>query len=359
MLTPRVGFDVALLGDGTVLAVGDDYACIPGGADEGSERTDIYDSTTDTWTETQGLNRPRKSFATVALRDGTALVAGGVNAAEVPYSSTWVFDPSTRGWRTGGLLGEARATPLMTALSDGRALILGGRGVGRAPDDLRTSEVYDPATSSWTPAGSLPARVSATHLVGLDDGGALALGYDSTDTEPIRIAYVFDPSGGEWTRVDVPRHLYGFGLVSLPGGALIFGGTNGGELEGGDGSVVDWVDRFDAASGRWSSQAPMSTPRIGSQAASLPDGRVLVAGGASRDDSLSGDLVTSAEVFDPSTGRWAAAGELLEPRQVGVATALEDGSVLVLGGNASFNTQVDTPFCAPPLTSVERFYPGS
>jgi Galactose oxidase, central domain/Kelch motif len=360
MLTARVGFDAVLLGDGTVLAVGDDYACIPGGASEGSERADVYDPTTDTWIEVQGLNKPRKSFATVALRDGTALVAGGVNADDVPYSSTWVFDPSTRGWRASGLLGEARAMPLMTALSDGRALILGGWGVGGGPDDLKSSEVYDPVTSSWMQVGSLPVPVSPTHLVGLGDGGALALGYDSTDTEPVRTAYVFDTSGGEWTRVDPPRHLYGFGLQSLGGGgALIFGGTNGGELEGGDGSVVDWVDHFDPASGQWSSQAPMSAPRIGSQAAPLPDGRALVAGGALRDDSLSGDLVTSAEVFDPSTGRWTAAGELLEPRQEGVATALQDGSVIVLGGNASFNTQGDTPFCPAPLTSVERFYPGS
>ena len=359
MLTARVGFDVVLLGDGTVLAVGDDYACLPGGASEGSERADIYDPSTDTWIEVQGLNRPRKSFATVALGDGTALVAGGVNADDVPYSSTWVFDPSTREWRTVGLLGEARAMPLMTALSDGRALILGGWGAGGTRGDLRSSEVYDPATSSWTQAGSLPARVSATHLVGLDDGGALALGYDSTDSEPIRTAYMFDPSTDAWTRVDAPRHLYGFGLLSLRGGgALIFGGTNGGELEGGDGSVVNWVDRFDAASGRWSSQAPMSTPRIGSQAAAMPDGRALVAGGAIRDDHLSGDLATSAEVFDPSADRWTAA-ELPEPRQDGVAVVLQDGSVLVLGGNASFNTQVDTPFCARPLTSVERFYPGS
>ena len=102
----------------------------------------------------------------------------------------------------------------------------------------------------------------------------------------------------------------------------------------------------------------MSTPRIGSQAAALPEGGALVAGGAIRNEHLSGDLASSAEVFDSSAGRWTAA-ELLEPRHEGVAVVLQDGSVLVLGGNASFNTQVDTPFCAPPLTSVERFYPGS
>jgi hypothetical protein len=358
MPTGRYGFDAVLLGDGTVLAVGDDHSCIPGGASEGSQRAELYDPATDAWIDVEDLNKPRKAFATVALRDGTALVAGGSNADDVPYSSAWVFDPATRDWRSGGLLGEARAAPLMATLEDGRALILGGSGVGGR--ELRSSEIYDPITSTWTRAGSLPLEVSATHVIGLADGGALALGYDGTDSEPARTAYVFDPASGDWRRVDWAPNPYGFELLPIAdGGALIVGGTNGGELEGGDGSVTDWVNRFDASTGRWTAQAPISTPRIGSQAAAFPDGRVLVAGGASRDDGISGELVSSAEIFDPRADRWTPAGDLLEPRQNGLAVVLRDGSVLVLGGNASFNTSVSTPFCPEPLTTVERLHPAS
>jgi hypothetical protein len=85
---------------------------------------------------------------------------------------------------------------------------------------------------------------------------------------------------------------------------------------------------------------------------------VLVAGGAVRADYHSGELVSTTEVYDTSTDRWTAAGDLLEPRQHGLAVALEDGSALLLGGNASFNTQLDIPYCAPPLISVERFNPS-
>lgn len=358
MLHGRQGFDAVLLGDGTVLAVGDDYACVPGGASDGSQRAELYDPTTDAWIDVEDLNKPRKSFATVALGDGTALVAGGVNADDVPYSSTWVFDPSTRDWRTGGLLNRALAEPVMTAMVDGRALLVGGWGL-RGADRRSTAEIYDPGTALWTQAGSLPVNVLAVDVVALADGRALALGLDFTDSEPQRTTYVFDALSGTWTRVDFVPNPYGFDLVPITdGGALAIGGNNGGELEGGDGSVMDWVNRYDSTSGAWVAQAPMSTPRIGLQAVTLVDGRVLVAGGAVRDQRTSGELVSSAELYDPSTDRWSAVGDLLEPRKDGLAVVLQDGSVLVLGGNASFNGQGETPFCPPPLTSVERLYPG-
>lgn len=360
MLSARHGSDAVLLGDGTVLAVGDDYACHPGGASEGSERAEIYDPTADTWVEVESLNKPRKSFATVALRDGTALVAGGVNAADVAYSSTWIFDPSTREWRAGGLLHEARAVPVMTALTDSRVLILGGFGVDRFGDPLSTAEIYDTGSASWSPTGSLPTTVHMSDVVALADGRALATGTDSVDSEPVPTAYVFEPSSGTWARVDSPPNIHRSQLVTTgDGGAMAIGGFDGGELFGGGGSVVAWVHSFDPGTGHWTAQAPMSTPRAGMQTALLPGGGVLVAGGASRDTGLSGEMVQSAEVFGPQTRTWTPVGDLLEPRKEGKTIVLGDGTVLVMGGDASFNVNVETPFCAPPLTSVERSSPGS
>ena len=68
--------------------------------------------------------------------------------------------------------------------------------------------------------------------------------------------------------------------------------------------------------------------------------------------------MTSAEIFDPSTDRWTAVGDILEPRQDGVATVLQDRSVPVQGGIASFDTEGNSRVLPPALTSVEHFYPG-
>ena len=77
MVQARTGFDAVVLGDGTVLAVGDDFACYPGPASSGSETAERYDPTGDAWAEAPSLNKPRKEPATVVLADGSALVVGG------------------------------------------------------------------------------------------------------------------------------------------------------------------------------------------------------------------------------------------------------------------------------------------
>jgi hypothetical protein len=77
----------------------------------------------------------------------------------------------------------------------------------------------------------------------------------------------------------------------------------------------------------------MSTPRRGPVAAALPDGRVLVAGGADGVNYLS-----SAEIFDPASRTFSSAGvgSMSIPRDEAAAAPLPDGRVLVAGGaNAS------------------------
>ena len=75
----------------------------------------------------------------------------------------------------------------------------------------------------------------------------------------------------------------------------------------------------------------------------LRDGRVLVVGGA---------LTRKTEIYDPSTGTWSEAADLLEPRVGQTATLLDDGRVLVAGGATGSGSQ---PF---PTTSAEVYDPA-
>jgi hypothetical protein len=73
----------------------------------------------------------------------------------------------------------------------------------------------------------------------------------------------------------------------------------------------------------------MRTARAEVWAARLRDGRVLVVGGDP--DAPDGMLQSSAEVFDPVTGRFARVGPLLDTQWVVTATVLADGRALVIG----------------------------
>jgi hypothetical protein len=66
----------------------------------------------------------------------------------------------------------------------------------------------------------------------------------------------------------------------------------------------------------------------GATATVLQDGRVLVAGGEVDGNSSS----AAAELYDPATGRWTPTRKMFAKRRGHVATLLADGRVLVTGG---------------------------
>jgi hypothetical protein len=74
----------------------------------------------------------------------------------------------------------------------------------------------------------------------------------------------------------------------------------------------------------------MSTARLGHSATLLDDGRVLIAGGL---DRQGGDVLVSAEVYDPATGAFAPTADLATPRLRPHALRLLDGRVLLVGGS--------------------------
>ena len=198
-------------------------------------------------------------------------------------------------------------------------------GEFRAQMDPRvfdTAEVYDPATGTFTLAGSLPPI----------DRAALA-----AEGVPV-------PTEDPWmTSVGA--------LVALPdGGALLVGHRDSWKHQAD--VVRDF--RFDAAAGRWTQVGPAwagagdwsgndvvwrYTPgidRSGASVGPLPDGRVLEAGGFEI-DAQSGDQHASAtaRAWDPATGQWSPLPPMPGARSGGAAATLGDGSVMIVGGDWS------------------------
>ena len=81
-----------------------------------------------------------------------------------------------------------------------------------------------------------------------------------------------------------------------------------------------------AANAFTSQVGPMAMIRDEHVAAILPDGRGLIAGGAS------GGFIAAAEMFDPRNGAFRATGSMTVPRVFHTASVLFDGRVLVAGG---------------------------
>src|SRR5437870_2476444 len=84
-----------------------------------------------------------------------------------------------------------------------------------------------------------------------------------------------------------------------------------------------------SAAGKWAQTAPMAEARAGASAALLPDGRLLVTGGAAVD----GRPLASAEIY--ANGSWRPAAAMATARSEHQSVTLNNGRVLVVGGKTS------------------------
>jgi len=100
-------------------------------------------------------------------------------------------------------------------------------------------------------------------------------------------------------------------------------------------------------SGTFQRTGSMNVARISHTATLLSNGEVLVAGGDS--SSLGGNYLSSAELYNPSTGRWTLTGSMATPRQSHQAVLLQNGQVLVAGGGNASGT----------LASAELYDPST
>ena len=94
-----------------------------------------------------------------------------------------------------------------------------------------------------------------------------------------------------------------------------------------DHGTLSSAELFNPATGKWQFVESTFYNRAGHTATLLRNGKVLIAGG---------NETTNTELFDPAKGAWFATGRLNTPRLAGhTATALADGRVLVLGGESA------------------------
>lgn len=317
-----------VLRDGTVLAVGGGVGSIPlGGAA-------IFDPAQAKWTATSSLHEARRGNAMVLLADGRVLVTGGVAGSSI-LASTEIYDPVARTWTLARPMNLPRLEPTLTTLADGRVLAAGGvtSGPGSGISSTATAELFDPRSGSWTEVSPMLDARNEFAATLLKDGRVLlegGLSGPAADSPTLAGAELFDPVVGVFTRtgsLNAARH--GHTATLLPDGRVLIAGGSG------PGSNVRVTELFDPVTGSWLATGSLGVGRHLPAAALLSDGRVLVAGGESA-ENVSRSSLRSAEIFIPSTGRWARAADMSCPRSNLAMAALPAGEAIALAGDASF-----------------------
>ena len=274
------------------------------------------------------------------LADGRVLVTGGTNGAVAPgsFSSAEIYDPAAGHWTLTGSMTSAHAGQTATLLKDGRVLIVAGC------DTHSTAEMYDPVTGKFALLGKVAVENTCSSTATLlPDGRVLiAGGYDSSNLAS-KVAELFDPASGKFTKTGSLHTARGNAQAALlpDGRVLIIGGDQSGRTP----SEVDLdsSEIYDPTTGKFSDAAKMETPRTNFSATLLADGKVLVAGGA-YNSAAGGVFLDSAELYDPATGQFSPTGAMTFGRISDLGQShgtwgtiytglLADGRVLIVGGN--------------------------
>ena len=318
MSTARDPVTLARLPNGNVLAAGGAYYVSQ------EKSADIYNAATNSWSPAPPMSSSHLGGTATNLADGRVLIAGGGNnVAEI-------YNPKTNQWLSTGPMTQSRQYHAATLLRSGKVLVTGGctGSLGCA-----STAIYDPAANAWTPAAALlTARAYHTSTL-LKNGQVLIAGGTAAGTgTALTSAELYDPAQNTFTSTGSMQSGRVQHTASLlaSGDVLAAGGFLGGRSAPGSAEI------YTPSTGLWTATGAMQLSRLAHTATVLPSGAVLVAGGEYFCDSDDGicSATNAVEIYDEHTAAWTLIYSMLSARESHGAALLNNGGVLVAGGDA-------------------------
>jgi hypothetical protein len=287
------------------------------------------------------MNSPRNGHTATFLNDGKVLIAGGLEEG-AGNTIAELFDPVSGTFTTTGSMTTFRTAATATLLANGKVLIAGGLGLGTSSlPRLNSAELYDSSTGTFIVTGSMSVPRFQHTATLLDSGKVLIAG--GTDRSggggaAVASAELYDPATGTFAiagsmLTDRAQHS---ATLLANGEVLIVGGWNGHRADAPDDPPWDplFGELFDPSSAGFKGSGSTSTTRFGHTATRLQDGRVLLLGGVPATQNLHAQPTNPAyaELYNPASGTFSAAGDFTELRTKYTATLLTGGLLLLVGG---------------------------
>ncbi len=213
--------------DGSSLPVVDGKIYVMGGGNPASARVDIYDPATDTWSRGADMPTPRLIFARVAFEGKIYTFGGlaGLGNSDRGLKTTDVYDPKTDTWTESATMPQA-VWGHSADVVDGKIYVIGGSyGI----DAMQILQVYDPQTDTWANGTPMPIRTRG-HATSVVCGKIYAIGgWLNSGQRPYSNVWMYDTSTDIWTEtVPLPDVRAGFSASVVNGKIYAIGGTRTG-----------------------------------------------------------------------------------------------------------------------------------
>lgn len=265
MNSPRASHAAINLPDGRVLVTG-------GWTDRtATASAEVYNPETGRFATVDDMTEARAGHVAVGLPSGAVLIVGGESGTGAPLATAEIFDPTTSAFSAVKGMRTARSAHVATPLEDGRVLVAGGH---RARGEiLRSAEIFDPITGEFQSTGEMAVPRHKHAAVRLPDGRVLIIGGSGAGDyrERYSSTEIYDPASGTFSpgpHMNWPRYKLDDAVLALPSGDVL---VVGGAIH---------PERYDHVDGVFRPlEAELSGPQAFATADLLPTGEVLVVGG--------------------------------------------------------------------------------
>ena len=303
---------------------------------------------------TAKMTKPRLFHTATRLADGKVLIAGGIDRTGTRQKSSELYNPATRTFTAvGSSMLSAASDHAAALLLSGKVLVLGGGS--------SSAQLFDPASGAWssagTPASSLtPNRSNHTATV-LPDGKVLFVGGADSSGITLKTTIVYTPPVAPATTgtfaagptLDVARERHTATL--LPDGKVLIAG---GRAKSGSSYTTHATAQICSATACTSSSGNLGNRHSHAAVALGPDGsKVLVAGGANGSTAL-GTVALYTYNATTGTGTWTTSGlgSLATTRSELTLSELPNGRGLAAGGINGNSVVKAADVYQPPFASV-------
>ena len=286
------------------------------------------------WSFTGNMNSYRTYHTATLLQNGQVLVASGRGVAGnngSQYQDTAeIYNPATGTFSTTGNVNTAREYHAAALLPNGDVLIVGGQDVVNTRINcLSSAELYNPSTGTFAFTGSLIIALCAPTATPLNNGKVLVIGGTTAE--------LYDPSSGTFSNTGSPhvsrvQHT----ATLLPNGEVLVAGGAAGT------AYTATAELYNPATGTFTVTGSMHTSRDQHTATLMNNGEVLIAGGITMIGPQY-QIQTSAELYNPSTGKFTVTGSMNQFRMDHTAVLLPSGEVLEVSGYPTITAELYNP----------------
>jgi N-acetylneuraminic acid mutarotase len=276
--------------------------------------------------------------------NGKVYAIGGNNGS--PLGQVDEYDPDSDTWTSKRPMPTARQGAVVAVVRD-KIYVTAGRAYTDANDVTypTSTEVYDPATDTWTVKAPIPSPPPYNSVLGNLFLGGASLGdkiyvvvsaADGSDT------LVYDTVSDTWSSME------GFVLKPTEPAAVGIGDKlYVVPLQGGYAFEERMAVLDPSVTPPWFTRGGPPTRRESASIAAWGDGLVVAGGWRYADYAVTADLTAAVEAYDPASDAWHALPDMPTPRARTATTSLP-GKLFVLGGGRG---DLYTPV---PLAVVEE-----